>query len=108
VSFGTGPLTLHTDTSWVLEATSTTTVQVRLTAAANLSVSVQHPADTCTSPATVVQRAAFLNAAGTTLAGTFCGTGSRLDFAVYIFATQQVVRYTCIRYASNAIACQIG
>jgi hypothetical protein len=106
--FGTGPITLHTDTAWVLEATSASTVQVRVTAAANLSVSVQHPADTCTQPVTLVQRFAFFNAAGNTLAGTFCATGSRVDFAVYVFATQRTVRHTCIRYVTNAIACQIG
>jgi hypothetical protein len=105
-----GPQTIATGSGWVLEATTSSTIQFRSTDNTFKVVGFTYPDPGCVQPGPMVSRFRFAFASGDTLAGTLCGEGSTLTATVSDssgsggFPAQ--FAYQCQRWTSNAMVCR--
>jgi hypothetical protein len=105
-----GPLTIATGSGWVLEATTSSTIQFRSTDTSFKVAGFTYPDPGCVQPTSMVSRYRFSAASGDTLVGTLCGEGSTLTATVSDQSGPggfpALLTFQCQRWTNNAINCR--
>lgn len=109
--FGAGPIVHYQGPTWVLEALTADTLQVRQTAPAFLDVGITHP-QSCAGggggvgTGDMAQSFRYMLAVGQTMSANFCTEGSTLFIQIGNPGTGDVGWFRCWRTTSNHNSCQ--
>ncbi len=104
--FGSGPITHYNEGDWILEATSSTTLQLRnLTGTGFLNWNFIYPSGCGAGTSGVSQSFRFSTTIGQTLTGTLCSEGSTLLVTVNDGSSPMTL-FRCHRRTANHNECQ--
>jgi len=104
--FGAATFTHYTGSNFVVESTSATNLQVRMTSGGTWSVySITYPSSCVQpSPMSAVYRSASI--VGDTLSAAFCGYGSPMYVTIWRENSPSATMLTCWRHSANSNICQ--
>jgi hypothetical protein len=105
--FGSGPITLYTGPTYVVEALNASTIQIRTTISGQFNdYGIIYPSTCAANSSAVSEAFRWSSTAGDTLQGTLCNEGSEMKIAVGENNGASSMLMTCWRWAGNAIGCQ--